>query len=132
MNDGTPCQRSTLASHPVVKTEAEADQAEKALMVENNASAFAMTTKLSPRKREASSSLADRIGKTKSDKMSPSVSNMGEGDMKASGDAEEDEGFDMSLVPLSFPQRVSPGFLSECVVLRTDLSSLATTCKQER
>lgn len=122
MNDGAPDQRSTLASYKLAKTDAsDNEHSEKALMREGRSEQSFGTTaaeKSSP-KNDESSSLSDRINKHNTGKpVYPSASaSKAMADMlkEAAETVEDDADFDMAMVPMSFPQRVSTRFYVEII-----------------
>jgi len=113
MNDGDPDKRSSLAPYSVAKTPTDTEQPEKALFgPEKTPRSFDTTKSLSPHKNDESSDsgqpkdgLAAHLPPRGASKEMVDI-------MKAAADArEDDDDFDMSMVPMSFPQRVSTRIL---------------------
>lgn len=131
MNEGKPDQASTLASYRSQKNETpESEHSEKALLTEmGSPQSFEGPTKMSPSKNDDSSSLADRLKKHKDDAVSlpPGGASKAMADiLKAAAEGKgDDDDFDMSMIPMSFPQRVSTMF---CVEIHVEIRARHVTC----
>ena len=106
MNDGSPDERSPLASYSVVKAGDESERPEKALLITRESDQALDATKDSL----GSFASSDHGGKLK-DSMEPHLPPMAASKamvdiMKEAADG-HDADFDVSMVPMSFPQRVS-------------------------
>lgn len=116
MNDGS-AQRSPLASYRMAKTDDDSEQSEKALMMENTVKVVDTRPEMPSHNSKDDS---DRVGKPKDDGVPSGLSNNAKVDMARAllggGGGEED--FDMSMVPMAFPQRVSTRVLrGHCLFL---------------
>lgn len=104
MNDGS-AQRSPLASYRMAKTDDDSEQSEKALMMENTVKVVDTRPEMPSHNSKDDS---DRVGKPKDDGVPSGLSNNAKVDMARAllggGGGEED--FDMSMVPMAFPQRL--------------------------
>lgn len=103
MNDGAPDKRSPLAVYSVAKADSESEQSEKAIWTEHTGQAFDDIAK-----KNSPSENGQKIGLSGPPKEHIPRSL---GASKAMADilkeAADGEDFDMSMVPMAFPQRVS-------------------------
>lgn len=110
MNDGS-AQRSPLSSYRIAKADDDSEASEKVAMIENSVKPIdAAQAKMPANSKESQE--ADNIAKLKSDTVSPFPAhgtitgnpNLAKALLGGDNLAED---FDMSMVPMAFPQRVS-------------------------